>query len=223
MRLYHVLLATAAALLASNNGFAVADEKCTIVTKAPEATPATPIGSSSYASSGSSVDTPVTQDSTAASDVGASQESSPDSPVQQFSNPGSDVGDSEASTSNADDTEQPASGSYTPSSVDASQNTDVASSAETAGDADQSLTFTEVPKATTVAPTVVSSSSASGSSSSSVPTTSNNSTTPSTSTTTADNSKLCAKPRIEITEVDVGAAVDANEDEAALKLVAIAA
>ncbi|KAG2976024.1 hypothetical protein PC121_g23397, partial [Phytophthora cactorum] len=248
MRLYHVLLASAVALLASNNGFAVADEKCTMVTpetEVPDVTTATPAGSSSF-----------TQDSTANSDVGASQETSPDSPVQQYSNPSSDAGASQTSPSG------PASGLDAPSSVDASQNndgpsqnnedpmqvdapssvdasqnnddtkqddgdasqkTDVASSAETAGDADTSLTFTETPMATTLTPTVASSSSASGSSSSSVPTTSNNSTTPSTSTTTADNSKLCAKPRIEITEVDVGAAVDANEDEAALKLVAIAA
>ncbi|EEY53933.1 uncharacterized protein PITG_07581 [Phytophthora infestans T30-4] len=34
---------------------------------------------------------------------------------------------------------------------------------------------------------------------------------------------FCAKPRIQITDVDVGAAVEANEEEAALKLVAIAA
>ncbi|KAG3056925.1 hypothetical protein PI124_g23194, partial [Phytophthora idaei] len=231
MRLYHVLLASAVALLASNNGFAVADEKCTMLTpetEVPDVTTATPAGSSSF-----------TQDSTANSDVGASQETSPDSPVQQYSNPGSDAGASQTSPSG------PASGSDAPSSVDASQNnedpmqvdapssvdasqnnddtkqddgdasqkTDVASSAETAGDADQSLTFTEVPKATTVAPTVVSSASGSSSSGSS----SDNSTTQSTSTTTADNSKLCAKPRIEITEVDVGAAIDANEDEAALK------
>ncbi|ETP50949.1 hypothetical protein F442_03835, partial [Phytophthora nicotianae P10297] len=106
---------------------------------------------------------------------------------------------------------------------DASQKTDVASSAETAGDADPSLTFTEVPKATTLTPTVASSASASGSSSSSIPTTSKNSTSPSTSTSTGENSKLCAKPRIEITEVNVGESVDANEEEAALKLVAIAA
>ncbi|KAI9982627.1 hypothetical protein PInf_008599 [Phytophthora infestans] len=220
MRLYHVLLATAAALLASNNGFAIADEKCTIVTKAPKATP---VGSSSYTSSGSSADTPATQDSTAASDVGASQETTVDVPVQQYSNPGSDVGASEASTSDADETEQTDSSSYTPSSVDASQNMDTVSSAETTGDADQSLTFTEVPKATTLTPTVASSASASGSSAGSPPTTSNNSTTPSTSTTPGENSKLCAKPRIEITEVTVDASVDANEDEAALKLVAIAA
>eukprot|EP00644_Phytophthora_capsici_P019203 jgi/Phyca11/21868/fgenesh1_pg.PHYCAscaffold_170_\ len=45
----------------------------------------------------------------------------------------------------------------------------------------------------------------------------------STSTTTADNSKLCAKPRVEITQVDLGVAVDANEDEVNLKVVAIAA
>ncbi|KAK1940917.1 hypothetical protein P3T76_007623 [Phytophthora citrophthora] len=198
MRLYNVLLAAAVALFASDNGFAAAD-KCTIVTKAPGATTDAPIGSSSYADSGSSTDTPVTQDSTAASDVGAS----------------------EASTSNGDDTEQESatssSDSYTPSSVDASQNTDVASS--TAADSDTSLTFTEVPKTTTTAPTVAASSSASGSSS-------NNSTTAATtkpSTSSADNSKLCAKPRIEITKVDVGVSVDANEDEVALKPVAIAA
>ncbi|KAH7491373.1 uncharacterized protein KRP23_296 [Phytophthora ramorum] len=198
MRLYHVLLATAVALLASNNGFAAAD-KCTIVTNAPETT-----GSSSFindASSGSNIDTPVTQDSTAASDVGASQ----------------------ASTSSDDETKKggvdSASGSA-PSSVDASQNTDVASSGSTAGEADPSLTITDAPTATTRAPTVASSSS--GSSSSSTPTTSNNSTSTAT-TTSADNSKLCAKPRVQITEVDVGTTVENNEDEAGLKVVAIAA
>ncbi|KAH7491371.1 uncharacterized protein KRP23_294 [Phytophthora ramorum] len=198
MRLYHVLLATAVALLASNNGFAAANE-CTIVTNAPETT-----GSSSFindASSGSNIDTPVTQDSTAASDVGASQ----------------------TSTSSDDETKKggvdSASGSA-PSSVDASQNTDVASSGSTAGEADPSVTITDAPTATTRAPTVASSSS--GSSSSSTPTTSNNSTSTAT-TTSADNSKLCAKPRVQITEVDVGTTVENNEDEAGLKVVAIAA
>uniref|UniRef100_H3H870 RxLR effector protein n=2 Tax=Phytophthora ramorum TaxID=164328 RepID=H3H870_PHYRM len=131
MRLYHVLLATAVALLASNNGFAAANE-CTIVTNAPETT-----GSSSFindASSGSNIDTPVTQDSTAASDVGASQ----------------------TSTSSDDETKKggvdSASGSA-PSSVDASQNTDVASSGSTAGEADPSVTITDAPTATTRAPT----------------------------------------------------------------------
>ncbi|KAI9982630.1 hypothetical protein PInf_008602 [Phytophthora infestans] len=276
MRLYHVLLASAVALLASNNGFAAADEKCTMVTPEPEmpdVTTATPTGSSSLASGS---DAPVTQDSTTASDVGASQETTPDSPVQQYSNPGSDASqtspsgpasgpssvdasqNSEDPAQNNDDpmqvempssvdasqnSEDPAQNNddpmqvEIPSSVDASQNndgtkqdddgasqkTDVASSAETAGEADPSLTFTEVPKATTLTPTVASSTSASGSSAGSPPTTSNNSTTPSTSTTPGENSKLCAKPRIEITEVTVDASVDTNEDEAALKLVAIAA
>ncbi|GMF55573.1 unnamed protein product [Phytophthora fragariaefolia] len=45
----------------------------------------------------------------------------------------------------------------------------------------------------------------------------------SNSTVTADNSKLCAKPRVVISDVDVGAAIDANEDEVGLKVVAIAA
>ncbi|ETL46436.1 hypothetical protein L916_03672, partial [Phytophthora nicotianae] len=43
------------------------------------------------------------------------------------------------------------------------------------------------------------------------------------STTSSDNSKLCAKPRVQITKVDVGVAVDANEDEVNLKVVAISA
>ncbi|KAI9982655.1 hypothetical protein PInf_008632 [Phytophthora infestans] len=45
----------------------------------------------------------------------------------------------------------------------------------------------------------------------------------SATTTPSSNAKLCAKPRVRITSVDVGVAVEANEDEAALKLVAIAA
>ncbi|KAG6616074.1 GPI-anchored protein [Phytophthora cinnamomi] len=46
--------------------------------------------------------------------------------------------------------------------------------------------------------------------------------TPATATTTAKSaSGFCAKPRVRITEVNVGAAVDANEDEVALKVVAI--
>ncbi|KAG1706278.1 hypothetical protein DVH05_001426 [Phytophthora capsici] len=61
---------------------------------------------------------------------------------------------------------------------------------------------------------------ASDSSGASTPSAATNS---STSTTTADNSKLCAKPRVEITQVDLGVAVDANEDEVNLKVVAIAA
>ncbi|KAG1706267.1 hypothetical protein DVH05_001415 [Phytophthora capsici] len=246
MRLYNVLIASAVALVACN-GFAAADEKCTMVTPepvAPDVTSATPSGSSSYTSSGSSPDSPIQQ----GSDVGVSQGSSPDSPIQQGSAPsdasftssyngptpdfpeygsnqgsatdspiqqGSDVGASQASNSNGDDTKQ---GLPSASGSGASQKTDVASNSETAGDADTSLTFTEVPKTTTAAPTVASSSSASGSSS--------NSTTTATtkpSTSLGDNSKLCAKPRIEITKVDVGVTVDTNEDEVALKPVAIAA
>ncbi|KAL3659911.1 hypothetical protein V7S43_015212 [Phytophthora oleae] len=341
MRLYNVLLASAVALVACN-GFAAADEKCTMVTQepvVPDVTAATPSGSSSYTSSGSSPDSSVTQGSDVGasqgsapsdasftssysgptpdfpeygnsqgsapespiqqgSDVGASQGSAPDTPIQQGSAPsdasftssysgptpdfpeygnsqgsapespiqqGSDVGASQgsapdspvqqtsttasgsqgstmdapvtqdstaasgvdasqastsasASASNSDDIKQ---GIVTPAGPadddDASQKTDVA------GESDINFQTTQVPTATTRAPTVVSS--ASGSSSSSVPT-NNNSTTAATtkpSTTSADNSKLCAKPRIEITKVDVGATVDANEDEVALKPVAIAA
>eukprot|EP00644_Phytophthora_capsici_P017026 jgi/Phyca11/130229/e_gw1.92.70.1 len=203
-----------------------------------------PVGSDVGASDESSPDSPIQQ----SSDVGASQGSSPDSPIQQGSAPsdasftssyngptpdfpeygsnqgsatdspiqqGSDVGASQTSNSNGDDTKQ---GLPSASGSGASQKTDVASNSETAGDADTSLTFTEVPKTTTAAPTVASSSSASGSSS--------NSTTAATtkpSTSLGDNSKLCAKPRIEITKVHVGVTVDANEDEVALKPVAIAA
>ncbi|KAL7685245.1 hypothetical protein Plhal304r1_c031g0099721 [Plasmopara halstedii] len=42
-------------------------------------------------------------------------------------------------------------------------------------------------------------------------------------TATSDNSKLCAKMRVKISEVDLSVAVDANEDEVNLKVVAIAA
>jgi hypothetical protein len=77
-----------------------------------------------------------------------------------------------------------------------------------------------VPSATTKTPTVIASSS--GSSSSLTPTTSSNSTSTATTTASKDNSKLCAKPRVVISEVNVGAAVEANEDEAGLKVVAIA-
>ncbi|KAE8903383.1 hypothetical protein PF003_g12805 [Phytophthora fragariae] len=201
MRLYTVLLASAAAMLATNNGFAAAD-KCTLVTKVPEVTTG-----SFDASSGSSVDTPVTQDSTAASGVGASQAST--------------------SNSNADDTNQgttQTSGSGAPSTDNASQTTDVAASSDTAGEADSSVDFTATPSTTTLPPSVVSSSSGSfsnsNSSSSLTPTTSSNSTS---STTSADNSKLCAKPRVVVTEIDVGATVENNEDEAGLKVIAIAA
>ncbi|KAJ8525293.1 hypothetical protein ON010_g15822 [Phytophthora cinnamomi] len=45
----------------------------------------------------------------------------------------------------------------------------------------------------------------------------------SASNSTSSSVGFCAKPRVRITEVDVGAAIDANEDEAALKVVAIAA
>jgi hypothetical protein len=219
MRLYHVLLATAAALLASNNGFAAAD-KCSIVTKAPQATTAAPVDSSftNDASSGSATDAPVTEGSTTSSDVVASQASASDNPIEQDSTAASDVDASQASTSD-DDTEH-ASRSDAPSSVDASENTDVASSTSTAGDADTASSFTDVPSATTKTPTVIASSS--GSSSSLTPTTSSNSTSTATTTASKDNSKLCAKPRVVISEVNVGAAVEANEDEAGLKVVAIA-
>ncbi|KAG4045511.1 hypothetical protein PC123_g19081, partial [Phytophthora cactorum] len=179
---------------------------------------------------GQATDTPVTQ----GSDVGASQETTPDSPIQQDSttasgsqgpttdapvtqdsttNSGVDASQASTSTSasasNADDIKQGVVIPAGPTDNDASQKTDVA------GESDINFQTTQAPTATTAAPTAASSSS-SGSSS-------DNSITPSTSTTTADNSKLCAKPRIQITDVDVGAAIEANEDEAALKLVAIAA
>ncbi|KAG3238333.1 hypothetical protein PI124_g16705, partial [Phytophthora idaei] len=179
---------------------------------------------------GQATDAPVTQ----GSDVGASQDTTPDSPIQQdtttasgsqgpttdapvtqdsTTNSGVDASQASTSTSasvsNADDIKQGVVIPAGPTDNDASQKTDVA------GESDINFQTTQAPTATTAAPTAASSSS-SGSSS-------DNSTTQSTSTTTADNSKLCAKPRIEITEVDVGAAIDANEDEAALKLVVIAA
>lgn len=133
MRLYTVLLATAAAMLASN----AAADKCTIVTKAPAVTTA-PTGSYD-ASSGSA----VTQDSTAASAVDASQASNADDTNQGVTQTsGSDAPSSD------DDTEQ-TSGSGAPSSDNASQNTDVAASSDTAGEADTGVDFTATPTATT--------------------------------------------------------------------------
>eukprot|EP00644_Phytophthora_capsici_P019202 jgi/Phyca11/531396/estExt2_fgenesh1_pm.C_PHYCAscaffold_1700001 len=282
MRLYNVLIASAVALVACN-GFAAADEKCTMVTPepvVPDVTSATPSGSSSYTSSGSSPtiqpvgsdvgasdesspDSPIQQgsdvgasqglspDSTiqpVGSDVGASDESSPDSPIQQGSAPtdasftssyngptpdfpeygsnqgsatdspiqqGSDVGASQASNSNGDDTKQ---GLPSASGSGASQKTDVASNSETAAQTTGSpASPADSSTGSSIADT---STAASDSSGASTPSAATNS---STSTTTADNSKLCAKPRVEITQVDLGVAVDANEDEVNLKVVAIAA
>ncbi|KAG6616126.1 putative GPI-anchored protein [Phytophthora cinnamomi] len=45
----------------------------------------------------------------------------------------------------------------------------------------------------------------------------------STAPPSGGDSKLCAKPRVVVTEVDVGVAVENNEEEAALKVIAIAA
>ncbi|ETP50945.1 hypothetical protein F442_03840, partial [Phytophthora nicotianae P10297] len=161
-----------------------------------ETTPESPIQQDSTTASGSqgpATDAPVTQDPTTNSAVDASQSSTSTS----------------ASASNADDIKQGVVIPAGPSDDDASQKTDVA------GESDINFQTTQAPTSTTAAPTAVSSSS-SGSSS-------GNSTAQSTLTTTGENSKLCAKPRIQITDVDVGAAIEANEDEAALKLVAIAA
>ena len=90
-------------------------------------------------------------------------------------------------------------------------------------DADQVPPDDEVDRSLEKAPTFSTSdseaapdTSASGSGSPSKP-------TKPTSATSKDNSSLCAKPRVVITEVDVGVAIDSNEDEAALKLMAIAA
>ncbi|KAG7392714.1 hypothetical protein PHYBOEH_006285 [Phytophthora boehmeriae] len=98
-----------------------------------------------------------------------------------------------------------------PTDVDAAHDT----AQSTAADADSNPTFqiTDAPTATTAAPIAASS----GSSSAAAPTPASNN-----STSTASNGKLCAKPRVRITEIDVGAAIENNEDEVGLKVVAIA-
>ncbi|EGZ23011.1 hypothetical protein PHYSODRAFT_249206 [Phytophthora sojae] len=103
----------------------------------------------------------------------------------------------------------------TPSTDEAPQKTDVAASSDVAGEADPSVDVTEAPTATTQAPTVASSSSSAIAA--------GNSTTPAPASPLKDNSKLCAKPRVVVTGVDVGATVENDEDEAALKVIAIAA
>ncbi|KAJ8527412.1 hypothetical protein ON010_g14851 [Phytophthora cinnamomi] len=116
MRLYHALLVTATALLASSVSAGQAD--CDMV----------PAGSYD-APSGPSVDTPVTQDSTANSNVGASQAnqgSAPsDYPVQQDSTLNSNVASGSGAPSSDDDNKQGVvvPGTPTGSDVGASQAT----------------------------------------------------------------------------------------------------
>ncbi|KAE9272282.1 hypothetical protein PR003_g30253, partial [Phytophthora rubi] len=144
-------------------------------------------------------DSPIQQGSAVGASQ-ASQGSAPsDSPVQQDSTANSNVGASQASASGPDDTKQ---GVVTPGG-DASSSNDAAQKTDVAGESDINFSTTLAPK-TTAAPKVASSSS--------------NSTI-----TTSPSVGFCAKPRVRITEVDVGAAVENNENEAALKVIAIAA
>ncbi|KAG6578029.1 Avirulence (Avh) protein [Phytophthora cinnamomi] len=206
-----------------------------------DSTPAPDVGAS-HASQGSyPSDHPVQQDSTAnsnasGSNVGASQanQGSSDHPVQQDSTANSNASGSDTPSSD-DDTPQ---GSVVPATpapeVDASQaNQGSGSDAPTSQDQgaatptpvkdgvatpdpisqshDGASKKTDVASTTTTkAPTIVS-----------TPTPASNSSTP--ATVSGANSKLCAKPRVVVTEVDVGASVENNEDEAALKVIAIAA
>ncbi|GMF42183.1 unnamed protein product [Phytophthora fragariaefolia] len=84
-------------------------------------------------------------------------------------------------------------------------------------------------QATADAPTTVDSSDASTTADTSTSNTDSSASAPAstpsvaTNSSSSDNSKLCAKPRVRITEVDIGVTVDANEDEVNLKVVAISA
>ncbi|KAG6578122.1 GPI-anchored protein [Phytophthora cinnamomi] len=169
--------------------------------------PAPDVGAS-HASQGSyPSDHPVQQDSTAnsnasGSNVGASQanQGSSDHPVQQDSTANSNASGSDTPSSD-DDTPQ---GSVVPATpapeVDASQaNQGSGSDAPTSQDQGAAT-----PTPVKDGPTIVS-----------TPTPASNSSTP--ATVSGANSKLCAKPRVVVTEVDVGASVENNEDEAALK------
>ncbi|ETN14013.1 hypothetical protein PPTG_08669 [Phytophthora nicotianae INRA-310] len=107
MRLYHALLVTAVALLASNVSASSTDCAMTPIETTSGSAP-----KDSFDGFDSSNDSPIQQGSTTSSDVGSSQEvssasgsspkdsfdgfdSSNDSPIQQGSAPGSDVGSSQ--------------------------------------------------------------------------------------------------------------------------------
>ncbi|KAG2502809.1 hypothetical protein JM18_009779, partial [Phytophthora kernoviae] len=93
--------------------------------------------------------------------------------------------------------------------------------ASTAADADSNptLQITDAPTVTTRTPVAATS----GSSSAAAPSASTNTTsTPTTAPVSSSSAGFCSKPRVRITEVDVGAAVENNEDEVGLKVVAIA-
>ncbi|GMF18088.1 unnamed protein product [Phytophthora lilii] len=228
MRLYTVLLATAVALLASNN---VAAEKCTVKTTAPTATTATPVASttSPYIEDASAASAFDTDASTTASAVHASQAttSSDASTESAFdtdaSTTASAVDASQATTSDEDDG---ASDVDAASSVAAS----AATSASTAADADYSVTTTEV---STTSPTAASSatattatstgaSTAASAATSTAASSATSTTTISTAASASSSSGFCTTPRVRITEVDVGETVENNEDEAGLTVVAIA-
>ncbi|POM69796.1 Avr1b-1 Avirulence-like protein [Phytophthora palmivora] len=171
MRLYHLLIATAAALLASTGDFAGA-ATCRYKPSAPststitEAPGISPTSSLSFDNS-----TPSTPDADASA---ADADQQPDTPANPATQP----------------------------PTDASATTD---SASTTGSSATTSTTEDI-------------SSQSSSSAATTPSTATNS----SSATSSDNSKLCAKPRVRITEVDLGVTVDANEDEVNLKVVAIA-
>ncbi|KAL3659913.1 hypothetical protein V7S43_015214 [Phytophthora oleae] len=119
-------------------------------------------------------------------------------------------------------------GNLTPRAADTDAS--AASAEQEATDAPQApaaQTTTDAPASIPTDPSVAASASSS-SDTSKATTDSSEASTPSAATnsssgTSADNRKLCAKPRVEITKVDLGVAVEANEDEVNLKVVAIAA
>ncbi|KAG2882387.1 hypothetical protein PC114_g21077 [Phytophthora cactorum] len=124
------------------------------------------------------------------------------------SSPGVDASAEGTEQQTTDATETPVDQTTTdaPATPDSSATTDLTATDSSAATA--ASTTTDTPPSGTDASAAAAPSAASNSS---------------TTTTSSDNSKLCAKPRVRITEVDLGVTVDANEDEVNLKVVAISA
>ncbi|KAF4314779.1 hypothetical protein G195_011623, partial [Phytophthora kernoviae 00238/432] len=226
MRLYHILLASAVALLAASNGIVSAGD-CEMTTPAVTTSPVTSVDSlsvndtptqssqdSPYETSASSsqVSTSASASAASTSDAADNKSGSNDDTPAQTATSGSDVGSNAASTTDS----KSGSNADAASAVDAAHD-----AASTAADADSNptLQITDAPTVTTRTPVAATS----GSSSAAAPSASTNTTsTPTTAPVSSSSAGFCSKPRVRITEVDVGAAVENNEDEVGLKVVAIA-
>ncbi|KAL4099127.1 hypothetical protein PRIC1_006937 [Phytophthora ramorum] len=124
-----------------------------------------------------------------------------EAPVAQITTDAPATTDSSATTDAPATTDSSAT-TDAPATIDSSATTDASITTDAPTTTDAPSSGTDASTATTTAPSAATNSSSSA--------------------TSSDNSKLCSKPRVRITEVDLGVAVDASEDEVNLKVVAIA-